>query len=36
MPAPQNKVGEIIPAEITVFTDGSFTFVLNLLPLQKC
>jgi large subunit ribosomal protein L11 len=28
----QNKVGEIIPAEITVFTDGSFTFVLKSAP----
>jgi large subunit ribosomal protein L11 len=26
------KVGEIIPAEITVFTDGSFTFVLKTPP----
>jgi large subunit ribosomal protein L11 len=25
-------VGEIIPAEITVFTDGSFTFVLKSAP----
>ena len=28
----QNKAGEIIPAEITVFTDGSFTFVLKSPP----
>lgn len=28
----QNKVGDIIPAEITVFTDGSFTFVLKSPP----
>lgn len=28
----QNKIGEIIPAEITVFTDGSFTFVLKSPP----
>jgi large subunit ribosomal protein L11 len=26
------KVGEIIPAEITVFTDGSFTFILKTPP----
>ena len=28
----QNKIGEIIPAEITVFMDGSFTFVLKSPP----
>jgi large subunit ribosomal protein L11 len=28
----QNKIGEIIPAEITVFTDGSFTFILKSPP----
>ncbi len=28
----QNRVGEIIPAEITVFTDGSFTFILKSPP----
>lgn len=28
----QNKVGDIIPAEITVYTDGSFTFVLKSPP----
>ena len=27
-----NKQGEVIPAEITVFTDGSFTFVLKTSP----
>jgi large subunit ribosomal protein L11 len=27
-----NRVGEIIPAEITIFTDGSFTFVLKTPP----
>lgn len=27
-----NKPGEVIPAEITVFTDGSFTFVLKTSP----
>ncbi len=28
----QNQVGEIIPAEISVFTDGSFTFILKSPP----
>jgi large subunit ribosomal protein L11 len=28
----QNRAGEIIPAEITVFTDGSFTFILKSPP----
>jgi len=28
----QNKMGEIIPAEITVYTDGSFTFILKSPP----
>ncbi len=28
----QNRVGEVIPAEITVYTDGSFTFVLKTPP----
>ena len=27
-----SKPGEILPAEITVFTDGSFTFVLKTSP----
>lgn len=27
-----NRMGEIVPAEITVFTDGSFTFVLKTPP----
>ena len=27
-----NRAGETIPAEITVFTDGSFTFVLKTSP----
>jgi large subunit ribosomal protein L11 len=27
-----NRMGEIIPAEITIFTDGSFTFVLKTPP----
>ncbi len=28
----QNRTGEVIPAEITVYTDGSFTFVLKSPP----
>ncbi len=27
-----NRVGEIIPAEITIYTDGSFTFILKSSP----
>ncbi len=27
-----NRMGEIIPAEISIFTDGSFTFVLKTSP----
>ncbi len=27
-----NRMGEILPAEITVFTDGSFTFILKSPP----
>src|SRR3972149_1780175 len=27
-----NRMGDIIPAEITVYTDGSFTFVLKTPP----
>ena len=27
-----NRMGEIIPAEITIFTDGSFTFILKTPP----
>jgi large subunit ribosomal protein L11 len=27
-----SKAGEIIPAEITIFTDGSFTFILKTPP----
>jgi len=27
-----NRVGEIVPAEITVYSDGSFTFVLKSPP----
>ncbi len=27
-----NRVGEILPAEISVYTDGSFTFVLKTSP----
>jgi len=28
----QNRVGDIIPAEITIYSDGSFTFVLKSPP----
>jgi large subunit ribosomal protein L11 len=28
----QNRPGEILPAEISIFTDGSFTFVLKSSP----
>ena len=28
----QQKMGEVIPAEITVYTDGSFTFILKSPP----
>lgn len=28
----QNQMGEIIPAEITIYTDGSFTFILKTPP----
>jgi len=31
----QNKMGEIIPAEITVFMDGSFTFILKSPPTSE-
>lgn len=27
-----NRVGEVIPAEITIYTDGSFTFILKSSP----
>ena len=27
-----NRVGEIVPAEITIFSDGSFTFILKTPP----
>jgi large subunit ribosomal protein L11 len=27
-----NRAGELIPAEITVYTDGSFTFILKSPP----
>ena len=27
-----NRPGEVIPAEITIFTDGSFTFILKTSP----
>ena len=28
----QNRAGEILPAEITIYTDGSFTFILKTPP----
>lgn len=28
----QNRMGEIVPAEISIYTDGSFTFVLKTPP----
>jgi large subunit ribosomal protein L11 len=28
----QSRMGEIIPAEISIFTDGSFTFILKTPP----
>jgi large subunit ribosomal protein L11 len=28
----QNRAGDVIPAEITVYTDGSFTFILKSPP----
>jgi large subunit ribosomal protein L11 len=28
----QQRAGEILPAEITIFTDGSFTFILKSSP----
>jgi large subunit ribosomal protein L11 len=31
----QSKIGDIIPAEITVFQDGSFTFVLKSPPTSE-
>ena len=31
----QSKMGEIIPAEITVYMDGSFTFVLKTSPTSE-
>jgi large subunit ribosomal protein L11 len=31
----QNKIGEIIPAEITVYVDGSFTFILKSPPTSE-
>ena len=27
-----NRVGEVLPAEITIYTDGSFTFILKSSP----
>jgi large subunit ribosomal protein L11 len=31
----QSKIGDIIPAEITVFQDGSFTFILKSPPTSE-
>jgi large subunit ribosomal protein L11 len=31
----QNQVGEVITAEITVYTDGSFTFILKSPPASE-
>ena len=31
----QNRLGEIIPAEISVYTDGSFTFILKSPPASE-
>ncbi|MBP7227989.1 MAG: 50S ribosomal protein L11 [Longilinea sp.] len=28
----QNRVGDVLPAEITIYTDGSFTFILKSPP----
>ena len=28
----QNRAGDVIPAEVTIYTDGSFTFVLKSPP----
>ena len=28
----QTRVGEVVPAEITVYSDGSFTFILKTPP----
>jgi large subunit ribosomal protein L11 len=28
----QNRIGDVLPAEITVYTDGSFTFILKSPP----
>lgn len=30
-----NRAGEVIPAEITIYTDGSFTFVLKSPPASE-
>jgi large subunit ribosomal protein L11 len=27
-----NRIGEVVPAEISIFTDGSFTFILKTPP----
>lgn len=31
----QNRIGDIIPAEITIYTDGSFTFILKTPPASE-
>ena len=31
----QSKIGDIIPAEITVYQDGSFTFILKSPPTSE-
>lgn len=31
----QNRAGEIVPVEITVYTDGSFTFILKTSPASE-
>jgi large subunit ribosomal protein L11 len=31
----QNRIGDIIPAEISIYTDGSFTFILKTPPASE-
>lgn len=31
----QNRAGEIVPVEITIYTDGSFTFILKTPPASE-
>lgn len=31
----QNRAGEIVPVEITIYTDGSFTFILKTSPASE-